>query len=156
MPSTTSSSVSRLFASSTVITPSLPTFCIASAIILPIEVSPGADRDDLPLLRLLFGGVRDDDAAFCLRSGLPVCTTASRSGSIACSSAIISPAVSTAMSSSMALRRSPKPGAYSARLNWGVEASSLANLSIGLRSLAQRGVDKAQRGVPIWMGSELS
>src|SRR5229473_2253480 len=29
MPSTTSSSVSRLFASSTVITPSLPTFCIA-------------------------------------------------------------------------------------------------------------------------------
>src|SRR5580704_1068946 len=40
MPSTTSSSVSRLFASSTVITPSLPTFCIASAIILPIEVSP--------------------------------------------------------------------------------------------------------------------
>src|SRR5262245_4240167 len=39
MPSTTSSSVSRLFASSTVITPSLPTFCIASAIILPISLS---------------------------------------------------------------------------------------------------------------------
>src|ERR1700677_3186747 len=40
MPSTTSSSVSRLLASSTVITPSLPTFCIASAIILPIDLSP--------------------------------------------------------------------------------------------------------------------
>ena len=43
MPSTTSSSVSRLFASSTVITPSLPTFCIASAIILPIDLSPLAE-----------------------------------------------------------------------------------------------------------------
>src|ERR1035437_9440883 len=40
MPSTTSSSVSRLLASSTVMTPSLPTFCIASAIILPIALSP--------------------------------------------------------------------------------------------------------------------
>src|SRR5216683_6187207 len=40
MPSTTSSSVSRLLASSTVMTPSLPTFFIASAIILPIDLSP--------------------------------------------------------------------------------------------------------------------
>ena len=43
MPSTTSSSVSRLLASSTVMTPSLPTFFIASAIILPIEASPLAE-----------------------------------------------------------------------------------------------------------------
>ena len=40
MPSTTSSSVSAVFASSTVITPSLPTFFIASEIILPIALSP--------------------------------------------------------------------------------------------------------------------
>src|SRR6478736_5485877 len=40
MPSTTSSSVSKLLASSTVITPSLPTFFIALAIIWPISVSP--------------------------------------------------------------------------------------------------------------------
>src|SRR4051794_10975481 len=40
MPSTTSSSVARLFASSTVITPSLPTFCIASASIFPTSASP--------------------------------------------------------------------------------------------------------------------
>src|SRR3954449_8243605 len=40
MPSATSSSVSRLLASSTVITPSLPTFCIASASIRPISGSP--------------------------------------------------------------------------------------------------------------------
>src|SRR5690606_10768550 len=43
MPSTTSSSVSRLFASSTVITPSLPTFCIALAIMSPISRSPLAE-----------------------------------------------------------------------------------------------------------------
>ena len=43
MPSTTSSSVSRLFASSTVMTPSLPTFCIARAIISPISRSPLAE-----------------------------------------------------------------------------------------------------------------
>src|ERR1700689_1423360 len=43
MPSTTSSSVSRLFDSSTVMTPSLPTFFIASAIFLPISLSPLAE-----------------------------------------------------------------------------------------------------------------
>ena len=40
MPSTTSSSVSRLLASSTVMTPSLPTFFIALAIMSPIDLSP--------------------------------------------------------------------------------------------------------------------
>src|SRR5712692_3194887 len=40
MPSTTSSSVSRLFASSIVITPSLPTRCIAFAIISPMSRWP--------------------------------------------------------------------------------------------------------------------
>ena len=40
MPSTTSSSNSRPLASSTVITPSLPTFSIASAIFSPTTVSP--------------------------------------------------------------------------------------------------------------------
>jgi hypothetical protein len=43
MPSTISTSVSSDFASSTVITPSLPTRCIASAIILPIASSPFAE-----------------------------------------------------------------------------------------------------------------
>ena len=43
MPSTTSSSVSKDFASSTVITPSLPTFFIASARNLPISASPLAE-----------------------------------------------------------------------------------------------------------------
>src|ERR1700675_3204024 len=40
MPSTISTSVSSDLFSSTVVTPSLPTFCMASAIILPILVSP--------------------------------------------------------------------------------------------------------------------
>src|SRR5580704_1725263 len=43
MPSTISTSVSSDFASSTVITPSLPTFCIACAIILPMVESPFAE-----------------------------------------------------------------------------------------------------------------
>ncbi len=43
MPSTTSVSVSRPLFSSTVITPSLPTFCIASAIWRPISASPLAE-----------------------------------------------------------------------------------------------------------------
>ena len=43
MPSTTSSSVSAVLASSTVMTPSLPTFCIAWAIISPIDLSPFAE-----------------------------------------------------------------------------------------------------------------
>src|SRR5205807_2593570 len=42
MPSTVSSSNSSAFDSSTVMTPSLPTFCIASAILSPIMVSPFA------------------------------------------------------------------------------------------------------------------
>ena len=40
MPSTISTSVSSALASSTVMTPSLPTFCMACAIILPILPSP--------------------------------------------------------------------------------------------------------------------
>src|SRR5215207_6227423 len=43
MPSTTSSSVSAVLASSTVITPSLPTFCMAWAIISPMSLSPLAE-----------------------------------------------------------------------------------------------------------------
>ncbi len=43
LPSTTSSSVSRLLASSTVMTPSLPTFFMASARNLPISESPLAE-----------------------------------------------------------------------------------------------------------------
>jgi len=43
MPSTTSSSVSRPLFSSTVITPSLPTFCMASAMSSPISRSPLAE-----------------------------------------------------------------------------------------------------------------
>src|SRR3954453_23929263 len=43
MPSTTSSSVSRDLASSTVMTPSLPTFSMARAIISPISRSPLAE-----------------------------------------------------------------------------------------------------------------
>ena len=43
MPSTTSRELSRVFASSTVIVPSLPTLSIASEIILPISSSPFAE-----------------------------------------------------------------------------------------------------------------
>ena len=43
MPSTTSRVVSRLLASSTVITPSLPTFSMASAMMLPMVSSPLAE-----------------------------------------------------------------------------------------------------------------
>ncbi len=43
MPSTTSSVVSRPLASSTVMTPSLPTFSIASAMMLPMVLSPLAE-----------------------------------------------------------------------------------------------------------------
>src|ERR1700759_5677075 len=43
MPSTMSTSVSSDLFSSTVMTPSLPTFCIACAIILPMAVSPLAE-----------------------------------------------------------------------------------------------------------------
>src|SRR5438874_4634317 len=43
MPSTTSSVVSRPFASSTVMTPSLPTFAMASAMRLPMVLSPLAE-----------------------------------------------------------------------------------------------------------------
>ena len=48
MPSTTSSSVSAVLASSTVMTPSLPTFCMAFAIISPMDgIAVGRNRADL-------------------------------------------------------------------------------------------------------------
>src|ERR1700735_5303848 len=65
MPSTTSSSVSAVSASSPVITPSLPTFCIASAIILPIDLSPFEAMVPIwPILDVLdHRGHRNVDAA---------------------------------------------------------------------------------------------
>src|ERR1700719_177986 len=68
MPSTTSSSVANEFATSTVITPSLPTRCIASAIMRPISTSPLAltgDLGDLVIGRDLprvLSDIIDDDA----------------------------------------------------------------------------------------------
>ena len=59
MPSTTSSSFSRLLPSSTVMTPSLPTLSIASAMILPIDRSAFAEIADLR--DLLAGGARLGD-----------------------------------------------------------------------------------------------
>jgi len=63
MPSTISTSVSSDLASSTVMTPSLPTFCMASAIILPILLSPfdedGADLGDLGRGADLLGALLD-------------------------------------------------------------------------------------------------
>ena len=60
MPSTTSSSVSMPRFSSTVMTPSLPTFSIASARMSPIVgVAVGADRADLGDLFLVPGRLRE-------------------------------------------------------------------------------------------------
>src|SRR3954471_11831908 len=57
MPSTTSRVVSRPFASSTVITPSLPTFSIASEMILPMVASPLAEM--VPTWAISFGSFVD-------------------------------------------------------------------------------------------------
>src|SRR4026207_836529 len=64
MPSTTSRLVSIDFDSSTVMTPSLPTFSIASAMIVPIGPSPfaaiGATLAARPALRHRLGDDRAD------------------------------------------------------------------------------------------------
>src|SRR5829696_9081024 len=64
MPSTTSSSVVSDFASSTVITPSLPTFCMASARKRPISASPFAEMVPTWAISSFFVTLR----AFFLRS----------------------------------------------------------------------------------------
>src|SRR5947199_7153713 len=69
MPSTVSSVVSRPFASSTVITPSLPTFSIASAIFSPMSSSPFAEIAATCLISF-----RPDDG---IESFLSSCTTVS-------------------------------------------------------------------------------
>src|SRR6266568_4853619 len=61
MPSTTSSSVSMAFASSTVMTPSLPTFCIARAIIAPISLSPLAEMVPTWAISALVETLRERD-----------------------------------------------------------------------------------------------
>src|SRR6202021_2212173 len=67
MPSTTSSSVSAVLASSTVITPSLPTFFIASEIILPIVLSPFAAM--VPIC-----AISSDDCTFLARFSMSLTT----------------------------------------------------------------------------------
>src|SRR6266852_2562866 len=61
MPSTTSSSVSMAFASSTVMTPSLPTFCMARAIIAPISLSPLAEMVPTWAISALVETLRERD-----------------------------------------------------------------------------------------------
>src|ERR1700689_1347560 len=67
MPSTTSSSVSAVLASSTVITPSLPTFFMASEIILPIVLSPFAAM--VPIC-----AISSDDCTFLARRSMSFTT----------------------------------------------------------------------------------
>src|SRR5262245_34036898 len=67
MPSTISTSVSSALASSTVITPSLPTFCMAWAIILPMVVSPLAEM--VPTW-----ATSDDDPTFLARFSMSLTT----------------------------------------------------------------------------------
>src|ERR1700761_5599208 len=62
MPSTTSSSFSRPEPSSTVITPSLPTFAIASAIVLPRGSSEFAEI--VPTCAIAFGSLQGLDSLF--------------------------------------------------------------------------------------------
>ena len=69
MPSTTSSSVSAVLASSTVITPSLPTFCIALAIIWPISASPLAEM--VPTW-----AISSEDLTFLARASMSFTTAA--------------------------------------------------------------------------------
>src|SRR6516162_8193591 len=101
MPSTIPTSVSSDLASSTVMTPSLPTFCIASAIILPTVASPfeemvptWATSDDEPTLfaRLLISST----TAFTARSMprlrsigfIPAATALAPSLTMACASTV--------------------------------------------------------------------
>src|SRR5277367_5680499 len=69
MPSTMSTSVSSDLFSSTVMTPSLPTFCIAWAIILPIAVSPLEEM--VPTC-----ATSDDDATGLARFSMSLITAA--------------------------------------------------------------------------------
>src|SRR5918995_344636 len=69
MPSTMSTSVSAVLASSTVMTPSLPTFCMASAIIWPILASPLAEM--VPTW-----AISSDDATFLARALMSSTTAA--------------------------------------------------------------------------------
>src|SRR6266404_4137742 len=69
MPSTMSTSVSSDLASSTVITPSLPTFCMAWAIILPILLSPFDEM--VPIW-----AISDDEPTFFARFSMSFTTAA--------------------------------------------------------------------------------
>src|SRR5512134_340046 len=101
MPSTTSSVVSRPFASSTVMTPSLPTFSIASAISLPIseslfaEIVPTCAMAFLPSLgtEIFFSSSTTASTAFSMPRlsdiGLaPAVTDLRPSRKIACASTV--------------------------------------------------------------------
>src|SRR5215208_6688668 len=69
MPSTMSSSVSAVLASSAVITPSFPTFCIALAIMSPIDLSPFAEM--VPTW-----AISSDDFTFLARFSMSFTTSA--------------------------------------------------------------------------------
>src|SRR5262245_8796260 len=150
MPSTTSSSVSSDFASSTVITPSLPTFFIASARKRPISLSPFAEMvptwaiSSLEVTFLEFF-LRSSTTASTARSTprlrsigfMPAATALAPSLTIACASTVAvvvpSPATSEVLEAT-------------SRTIWAPMFSNLSSSSISLAtvtpSLVMRGAPK--------------
>src|SRR5215475_13842884 len=150
MPSTTSSSVSMLLDSSTVMTPSLPTFFMASAILAPISLSPLAEMvptwaiSSLEVTFLAFT-LSSETTAFTARStprlrsiGLePAATDLAPSRMIACASTVAVVVPSPAMSEVLEA---------TSRSIWAPMFSNLSSSSISLAtvtpSLLTRGAPK--------------
>src|SRR5829696_532642 len=112
MPSTTSSSVWTLLASSTVITPSLPTFSIARAIISPTSGSPLAETEptcatsaEVEILRVFFSSSETTTATALSMPRLrsigfsPAATALAPSRTIDCAStvAVVVPSPATSL-----------------------------------------------------------
>ncbi|GBD44575.1 hypothetical protein HRbin40_02064 [bacterium HR40] len=150
MPSTTSSSVSRDFASSTVITPSLPTFSIAWASMRPISRSPLAEMVPIWAISSLVVTVLARFRSSCTTASTAISMPRRRSMALAPASTAFTPSRAMAAASTVAVVV-PSPATSLVRFAtsftiWTPRFSNLSSSSISLAtvtpSLVMRGAPK--------------
>ncbi|CUW38230.1 conserved exported protein of unknown function [Magnetospirillum sp. XM-1] len=149
MPSTTSSSVSRPLASSTVITPSLPTFSMALAIMSPISFSPLAEMVPTWAISALVATLRERDFTFSTTAATARSTPRFRSIGLRPAATALTPSRTMAWASTVAVVvPSPARSAVFEATSRTIWAPMFSNLSASSISLATVTPSLVMRGAP--------
>src|SRR5512144_1590172 len=149
MPSTTSSSLDRLFASSAVITPSLPTFSMARASMSPISFSPFAEMVPTWAISALVETWRERDFSSLITASTAMSIPRFRSMGFIPAATALAPSRTIACASTVAVVvPSPASSEVFEATSRSICAPMFSNLSVSSISLATVTPSFVMRGAP--------